>query len=544
MINPSRVREFTLDLVRFPSVTETNGERRFAEHLAELLRRWPVFAAHPEHLRVVRTRDDFRERSNVYALVRGRGAKTVLLTGHFDVVSTVNFGTLDTLAFDPEQLLPALIDALADASDDASREALADLRSGDFLPGRGALDMKAGLAIGMAVLEQFAADPDRIGNLLFVATPDEENYSHGMRAAAQDLPALLAEFGLEATLAINLDAAVNSGDGVDGRAIFLGSVSKLLPFVHFIGRPAHVGAPFDGVNATLLAAEFVRQVESNPAWGDAAPTQGEIPAAPVVLRSADLKTNYDVTMPEQTFVALNVLTFSAGPDEILERIRCAVERALASADALLRERAAAAGANFGIAAGSVLTFGDLMRRAGAEADGELTSLAENRSLDALRAAEKSAAAAVRRAALSGPAAVIGFAPVYYPLAAIGPQHEALRARLVECARTIEADTGYAIALRPFFTGISDMSFLGAHIDGAALDAIRANMPAWRVRWPIQPTADASLAVINIGPWGRDYHQRTERVHMPYSFGVVPELVWRVVAAELSPSSKTARIGGA
>jgi arginine utilization protein RocB len=37
-----------------------------------------------------------------------------------------------------------------------------------------------------------------------------------------------------------------------------------------------------------------------------------------------------------------------------------------------------------------------------------------------------------------------------------------------------------------------------------------------------------VPVINIGPWGRDYHQRTERVNMPYAFEVVPELIWRVV----------------
>jgi arginine utilization protein RocB len=34
--------------------------------------------------------------------------------------------------------------------------------------------------------------------------------------------------------------------------------------------------------------------------------------------------------------------------------------------------------------------------------------------------------------------------------------------------------------------------------------------------------------VNIGPWGRDYHRRTERVYMPYSFEVLPELIWRVV----------------
>ena len=33
--------------------------------------------------------------------------------------------------------------------------ALADLKSGDFLPGRGLLDMKSGLAAGLAAMEAY-----------------------------------------------------------------------------------------------------------------------------------------------------------------------------------------------------------------------------------------------------------------------------------------------------------------------------------------------------------------------------------------------------
>ena len=42
-------------------------------------------------------------------------------------------------------------------------------------------------------------------------------------------------------------------------------------------------------------------------------------------------------------------------------------------------------------------------------------------------------------------------------------------------------------------------------------------------------------IVNIGPWGRDYHQRTERLYMPYAFDVLPELVWRVLGATLHES---------
>jgi arginine utilization protein RocB len=539
------VRDLAIALVRAPSVTESEGETAFAAHIVAMLRRMPYFAAHPENIVVRETRDDFCARSNVYALVRGHGRAAVLLAGHYDVVSVANYGPLEPLAFDPIALAPALqaalegqLAALSSPDADASlAQAIDDLRSGDFLPGRGMLDMKGGLAIGMAVLEHFASQPERDGNLLMVFSPDEENYSYGMRSAAADLPALLSDWGLAVRLAINLDAAVNSGDGSDGRAIFTGSVSKLLPFVYLVGRPSHVGAPFDGVNATLLLAELTRELECNPAYGDPHLTHGEAPPAPVTLRAADLKTHYDVTMPEQAFVAINVLTYSDGPEPVLARMHSAAQTALDAAHALMRERAARAGAPFHIDAGRVLSYADLrahaVRIAGAaEVDAVLAALAGDRSLDVLAICQRSAQALARLGGVGGPIAVVGLAPIYYPLAALAASQQALRAHLADSAASIARDTGYAIAQRPFFTGISDMSFLGASVDAAAVQALAHNTPAWAERWNLAPSAATAMPVVNIGPWGRDYHQRTERVHVPYSFGVVPELVWRVAMAML------------
>ena len=37
----------------------------------------------------------------------------------------------------------------------------------------------------------------------------------------------------------------------------------------------------------------------------------------------------------------------------------------------------------------------------------------------------------------------------------------------------------------------------------------------------------SFPTVNAGPWGRDYHQQFERIYQPYSFGTLPELVWRL-----------------
>jgi arginine utilization protein RocB len=97
------------------------------------------------------------------------------------------------------------------------------------------------------------------------------------------------------------------------------------------------------------------------------------------------------------------------------------------------------------------------------------------------------------------------------------------------AHRLEIETGESISIRNSFPGISDMSFLGAGDSDGVRSVVLANTPdADRVTWDVAAAERLGVPVINIGPWGRDYHQRLERVHEAYSFETVPELVYRVV----------------
>jgi arginine utilization protein RocB len=540
-----RVRELTLALMRFPSVTGTTGEVAFAQYLHDLLAARPYFAANPGDLRIERAPIDPHGRSNVFALVRGAEPETVLLTGHYDIVSMANYGALAPYACDPEALLPRLIaDLAAGAQGPAERLALDDLRSGAFMPGRGALDMKSGIAAGIAVLEHFATLAGRRGNLLLIATPDEEENSEGMRAAVASLPALAAEWGLEPIAAINLDSAIDRGDGRDGQAIFMGSVGKLLPSVYLVGRDTHAGAPFDGVGANLLAAEVTRRIECNPALADQA--EGEIAPAPVSLKQADLKQGYDVTTPAAAWCYYNLLTHSWQPSEVLAKIMYEVQQALDDAIALLGERARRyaelAGGDTPAPAWrpQTLTFAELKQhaldRGGAAAQAALGELIEqlraDPSVDLPLYCRRVTELLWRHSGLVGPAAVVGFASLYYPRVLVGAlpgRHARLRAVAERQAAVLAQAAGVSIRLRPFFPGISDMSFLGCADAPKELALVAENTPAWgsRLRFDYSSARELNLPVINVGPWGRDYHQRLERVHMPYSFGVMPELVWRI-----------------
>lgn len=546
-------RAWTLDLVGIPSVTNSAAETALAPWLQRQLSEHPYFAAHPGHLRLLRTQGDAWERYALCALVRGSGRQTVVLTGHYDTVSVANYGTLADVAFEPEALRPRLIEELqARGQGAADALALADLLSGEFLPGRAALDMKSGLAAGLAVLEAFAEMPMPEGNLLFLAVPDEEEGSHGMRSAAPALADLAAEWGLELTAAVNLDAEVDSGDGEQGRAIFLGSVGKLLPSVLLVGRPTHAGAPFDGLSASLLAAELMRAVELNPDLAD--PGFGEqVGPPPVALQSYDLKTHYDVTTPAMLWCAFNVLTREWSPSEVLTRfvevsrnaVQSAVETARERAERFVRQGGSAARVD---ALPRVLTYAELRQQArarGGEAaleylDRLARDLAADPALDTPRVCQRLVEATVREAGLEGPAAVVSFASLYYPPANLPdtPGGRLLRRAAERVAAELSGQDGVGLTLRPSFPGVSDMSFLGACPDLAGLSVMRENTPAWgsRLQFDYEGAARRAVPTVNAGPWGRDYHQRGERVHAGYAFGTLPRVLWRLARELLAPEA--------
>lgn len=536
------VRAWTTRLVNMPSVTDSDDERQFAPKLHEILATWPYFRAHPAHLWLARTTDDPRERFNLFALVRGSGSPAIALTGHYDVVGVANYGALADVACDPDALLPRLIAELqAHAQTPAEQAALIDMQSGDYLPGRGALDMKSGLAAGLAVLERFAAQPDRTGNLLFVATPDEEVASHGMRAAVQQLARLARDQALDFRAAINLDATGERDDEGAGRAIFLGSVGKYLPAVYVVGRETHAGAPFDGLNAALIAAEITRAIEANAALCDT--VAGATAPPPVCLKQIDRKPHYDVTTPAAVWCYYNVLTHGRSAADILAAFTALVGDAMYAAIDHMHTRAQQWSALAGQAVRAplwqpqVLTYADLRARAvargGAQLGAELEALGQrlrHEGVDLPTLSCRMIEALWRHSGLQGPAAVIAFAALCYPPTLVG-EASALEARVAQAAQKhaalVTAETGVPIGLRPFFPGISDMSFLGNGIAPADRSLLAANTPAWMFGAGLEATTALALPAINIGPWGREYHQRTERVHMPYSFAIVPELIWRI-----------------
>lgn len=524
-----RTRQFTHRMVCHASLTESAGEVSFAEHLRGILAEWPYFQKHLAQLWLESIAGDPFGRSNVMALLRGEGSQTVVLTGHYDVVSVKGYGPLEPLAFDPDNLLPALIsDLRANARSEAEQRALRDLESGDYEAGRGILDMKSGLAAGMAVLEHFSQLENRVGNLLFVAVADEENNSWGARGAASQLRALQERLNLEITAVINLDATSDDGDGSSGQSVYLGSVGKLLVSAYVAGIDTHAGYSLDGINPNFLLSQLVGRLECNPALSDTA--FGETVPPPTTLKQTDLKNYYDVTTPGRAWACFNLLSHGKTPVQVLADFAQEARVALDEALQTLRERSRAWGKHSPALEVEpyVLTFAELCQRARARIgegfDREYQAFAASldSTLDLPTRSQRLTDWVWGKSELIGPAAVLGFASQHYPSVLMQGQSAVLadiRAALVGA----QQDLGIQVRERGFFAGISDMSWFG---EPTALDleTVNANTPPPSAHISAPPLG---LPTINLGPWGRDYHQWLERVYTPYAYQTLPELLWRV-----------------
>ncbi|HET9110433.1 MAG TPA: M20/M25/M40 family metallo-hydrolase [Ktedonobacterales bacterium] len=532
-------RRHTIALVRLRSVSPSPQENEVAEAIVRLLGADGLADAYTA-LGLERIPGDPWGRANAFAFVRGRSAQTVTLLGHFDTVDTVDYGALEPWALDPDGLRERL-DALARLVP-GLREDEAEA-PGDWMYGRGVADMKSGVAICITLMRHYARLA-RAGALplsvVMIATPDEENESAGAREAARLLARLRAEHRLTLAGAINTDYVSARYPGDRQRPIYTGSVGKLLPCFYIVGQASHAGEPFAGLDANLLQAELITELSMNTAYCET--VRGQTTPPPITLRATDTKAVYNTQLPFSAYVYINLLTLERTPEQALEQLREGAWRALNRT----LERVSVAEQQWTVLHGAPPT-GLNARRAGS-----VVTWAELRAEVAARQGEAALASALAEewarwpaetdkrersvrlveclwtlSERAGPAIVLFFAPPYYPAvpAVPSPLLDALR-------ETLAAHPDERLVEEEFFPLLSDMSYLrlDPSVDATALCE---NMPVWRdaaaatpggYHVPLEEMRSLDMPVINIGPYGRDLHQRGERALMSFSFATAPRVI--------------------
>lgn len=549
------------ELVAIPSISNTAQENRAADYLAESLAKQAYFRANPQLCGQFPIAGDPLGRKVVYGLVRGAGRRTVILTGHYDVVDTEEYGEFEKYAYDVEVWKRAEgpeLEGLLEMLTPGARE---DFCSGEWLFGRGVNDMKGGLAVGLAVTEWFGdglvSGQGLDGNILFLSVPDEEAYSAGMRGAVPLFVDLAGRYDLDYACLLDLEPCFDEGGK---QQVFIGSVGKLLPAVLVQGAKAHVVEAFRGLNAVGVLAQLFMDTELAPEFAEVC--GGELCPPPTWFNLRDRKEGYDVSVPLRAGGYMSVLGFEKTAETLMARLKELGRKAFADyLERMERQRKALGIAAEGekafvgerpgfpearpgkLAPCSVLEYRELADYCAEKYGREAFEEWQNAQWKAAREMIGSGRWSYPQATLelmdrlltwskiTAPVMVLAYAPPYYPAyhSDLLAAHPGAGSKIFD--RLSRAAAGYGVKLEKgnYFCGISDLSYCGGG-DGPGLEGYAADSPMWGGLYSMELEAMGQFSVpaLLFGPIGRDAHQMGERVKASSLLEEVPAVLRKFI----------------
>lgn len=546
-----QLEELLIQLVQVRSVVSSDGEHDIIDFIEEYVRGWEYFRARPEQIVRIPSAGDPLGRSSLLVCVSGRESdKTVVMLGHTDTVEVDDYGPLADVATTPDRLE----EALRSGKRDLYAQARADLESGKYLWGRGALDMKAGVANELMLLKKLAENPDSFkGHAIALFVCDEEGNSAGMIAAIDVLKQWRDDKGLDLCGVINTDYHTSQYPGDEAYYLFLGTVGKIMPVFYVRTLETHAGDPFAGLDANLVMAELINEINLNPKYSDYAGSEISVP--PITLKVEDLKEVYSVKTNHEAWTLISVPLFAQTPVDVMRKMLdaagIAAENALAKYTRYQREYIKQAGIPTEIVhpAFEIITLSELLDKAVAHVGEEREALIE-RYLGPVRDTADTREQTLylirqleRLLPDRRPRIVVGFAPPFYPAVSCAGSDDVfyqqvdrgLRAALkqadpCENAGAYRFDNGKELKIKTYYPYISDLSYLALPYTDDALQLMRDNMPTLGRSYhvPLHTMKALNLPVINLGAYGFDAHKWTERVEREYSLRILPKLLESIV----------------
>lgn len=519
---PAQLRALINELVGWGSVTLSEGERAFPNRLRETLLSLKYYQEHEDYLSI--TPVD-RARSNLTALyLHPEAKKTVVIFGHYDTVPTEDFGEIQHLATQPD----LLTEYFANRIDDAPADVQEDLRSGEYLFGRGVMDMKMGIALNMQTLEKAIQEQWAL-NLVFLAVCDEEVNSTGMRKAVQQLLHLKEEHGLDYQMSILTEPVFRNDPRDDHFTIYTGTVGKVLLGALVFGKETHAGEPLSGITSPYLSSFLTQEMEWNPAFLEE--DKGEKMQPPVILQAKDLLQAYSVQTPLRTSLLFNVFQMKRSIADIFSLYEEAATRAVQKANRDYLEKCR----QYGVAPVGetrVIRYADLLRYATEKLGAENVERIRQETFQhpewdvrekSLRMADGLLLACKELA----PAVVIMMAPPYYPAVSFGddPFIDQCQQQLLEIAGE---EVSFPAQRVHYFNGLCDMSYMAWQGEEVEYQIFEDNAPILGEEYdvPFAGMRELNLPTMVIGPYGKDPHKRYERLHMQNAFVEMPKLFER------------------
>jgi len=540
-----QVEAMTTSLVETLSINGTAGEVDIAEKVEEILRSFPYFQQHPDAVWTQALPNDHLGRKNVFARVKGTGdsKKTVIFHSHIDTVGIDDYGQQISMANNPKELLQFF------SQWDGSQEVREHAQSGDWMFGRGALDMKSGVAVHLSNLLYFSQHPEEIeGEIIFMANPVEENQHTGVIAAVDELIRLREEEKLHYVVAINNDYISPLYPGDPKKYIYTGAGGKLLPCFYVYGRETHVGQTLNGLDPTLVTAELNRRINNNMAFTEQ--VEGEMVIPPSALYHRDTKSFYNVQTAVTSHLYFNLMVLEASPQDIMKKLKeTAVSTAAWTRDYYIRQYTKFAQSNdfpdmmpsWEIDVYTYEEFCEKLFSQGVDVKQVTAKVVEENSGMELRQLCFEIVDRLRQLDASGkPCIIIFYAPPYCPhnyLKGDSMRDQDVLSVIQNVTANCEQENGEVFAVKRFFPYLTDSSYLSLHDTDEEVAALIDNFPEWERIYPVpvKRIRELNVPAINVGVYGLDAHRWTERVYKPYSFDTVPKMIREMTGQWLSPS---------
>ncbi|KIV55980.1 peptidase M20 [Aneurinibacillus migulanus] len=545
MVMADQVEMLTRALISIKSVNGTTGEVEIADFIKNVLMSFPYFQQHPTNMWEQHIPNDPLGRKNIFALIRGKNNdnRTIIYHSHIDTVGIEDFGSVKKDALNPDAL------AAFFATYELDKDVQKDAQSGDWLFGRGSVDMQSGIAVHLANVLYFSEHLEELpGTILLMLNPDEESQHKGVISAISELKRLQDEYNLQYIIAINDDFITSLYDGDPYRYIYTGAAGKLLPSFYIYGREAHVGETLSGIDPNLISAEITRRIHNNVDLTEN--IEGELVLPPSCLYQRDNKEAYNVQTATSSYLYFNYFIYEATGKEIMDKLTAITIEACKEVENLLhrhyqeflkRTGLPAKALSWNIEVTSLAEYMDELSRKGLNPEKTARAVFEhNKDVEPRMLCFKIVEALQELDPEKKARVIIFYAPPYLPHNYLNEEkkrdHELVEA-IKDVLENVEQETGEKFALKKFFPYLADGSFLSLHETDEEMISLMKNFPQWDLINPLPVNEIRSLNVssINIGVYGKDAHKWTERVYKPYTFGVLPTVIRKVTMRLLNVS---------
>ncbi|MYL32648.1 M20/M25/M40 family metallo-hydrolase [Pontibacillus yanchengensis] len=518
--------ELLCSLVEYPSITGSEAEIALVEYLYHQLSERTYFQSNPEHLKLHPLKDGRRLLTGL--VKKGNTSDTIILLSHFDVVGVEDFGSKKNLSFHPKALT-ADYHRYRDELPDSVQN---DLERGEWLFGRGVMDMKAGLTLHMSMLEK-AMDGEFEGNILLLTVPDEEANSLGMLSALPALQQIKEQENLTFRACLNGEPMFSQYPGDPHNYVYSGSIGKVLPGFFCYGKETHVGEPFAGLNANLMVSYLAQELELNEAFIETVGDETTPP--PVSLMQRDLKEEYSVQTPQTAVAMYNVLYLKQSVKELNEKLLQAAYKASEHTTAHYNSKARAfhkekAGLEFPEMNVRVLMYEELVEEAVSRFGRREVERRENLLMNQREKGDREFSTLLVHELASlckdlAPMIVLFYSPPFYP-AVSSKQDPYIEETLKNVMHFTKKHYKVELEEIEFFPGLSDLSFIGPTTSQTTLGTLMDNMPLKGKGYDLTEgmLQTLQMPILNVGPRGKDPHQWTERLELSYSFEYLPHIL--------------------